>query len=380
MGLLETFNSGQTSVDRLAEKIRNPFETGARVLGRPNDFAGGFVFKEILADGSFGLKVQLLNNQMPMIPFEGIGGEQRIQKDYYPGNAEPTIQVLGPKERDVVIRGKLSDKRLKDQSLYGASSELAEQIDFIRLRGNLLMIQLGEFIRFGYLQKAEFPMKTLAELEYTLTFTIIGARKPQNQNLLEETKLNPYEINQELIDRLAEEQLANQNRSLKVKQSIYNRFSSLFSTYVATPISTLTNFVDSVLTARNDIEDSIARAVGLLAVCRSNMARFHRELGREDYDLTSETVSTQTATVTFLSSAQSNSSEFSRIFAQYQDLLDQLRQTSPSQRHVVKEGDTLQRLAMKYFNDGSLWKEIYDHNELDTTQLTIGDILEIPNL
>src|SRR4051812_9929162 len=100
-------------IDPIAAKIANPFK---KEIGdwRPQDFKGGFTFVEIV-DGVEQTReaVKLIGNQMPVVPFE-FGGSQRITKDYYPGNSEPAVQVLGPKESDVTIHGKLKDKKYRN--------------------------------------------------------------------------------------------------------------------------------------------------------------------------------------------------------------------------------------------------------------------------
>ena len=60
--------------------------------------------------------------------------------------------------------------------------------------------------------------------------------------------------------------------------------------------------------------------------------------------------------------------------------LSQFRELTPLQRHVIKDGDTLQKLAFKYFGNSDNWEEIYDHNNLGDTILIVGNVLEIPRL
>jgi len=55
-----------------------------------------------------------------------------------------------------------------------------------------------------------------------------------------------------------------------------------------------------------------------------------------------------------------------------------IAQSVPKARYVVKSGDTLQKISQKFFGNPDHWNAIYKHNQLTTTVLTAGVILEIP--
>lgn len=46
--------------------------------------------------------------------------------------------------------------------------------------------------------------------------------------------------------------------------------------------------------------------------------------------------------------------------------------------YTVIEGDTLQRIAVKYSGDANNWTKIYEYNHLTDTILSPGDSIEIP--
>ncbi|MFN0071512.1 MAG: LysM peptidoglycan-binding domain-containing protein [Chloroflexota bacterium] len=52
------------------------------------------------------------------------------------------------------------------------------------------------------------------------------------------------------------------------------------------------------------------------------------------------------------------------------------------QSHTVEEGDTLASIAQKYYEDGGLWRKIYDANKdaigADPDSIKIGQALRIP--
>mgnify|MGYP000567788599 CR=1 FL=1 len=165
---------GLTSI--LDRDVDDPKEFGP-------DFRGGFDVIEIIdnvektiADG-YGF--QLLGSFMPQVPFT-FGGSQEIKKDYYPGNSDPVVQVLGPRETDVTIKGRLYAKRFKSVDFREICMEFQRQIDSVRVRGNLLRLVLGDWQRYGYLEEASFDLKRITDIEYTIKFSIVGFTLPKN--------------------------------------------------------------------------------------------------------------------------------------------------------------------------------------------------------
>lgn len=54
--------------------------------------------------------------------------------------------------------------------------------------------------------------------------------------------------------------------------------------------------------------------------------------------------------------------------------------TIPIQRHEVKEGDTLYRIAVKYYGEGKLWEKVREYNKgrVNGDELRVGATLQIP--
>ncbi|MEK7291765.1 MAG: hypothetical protein A2099_00210 [Planctomycetes bacterium GWF2_39_10] len=61
----------------------------------------------------------------------------------------------------------------------------------------------------------------------------------------------------------------------------------------------------------------------------------------------------------------------------------QIEDAKPTaKKHVVQQGDTLYKLAVKYYNDGTKWNKIFDANKKtlkNQKDLSIGQELEIPD-
>lgn len=378
---------GGAILDPIAAKIRNPFSRSVENNSRPPDFPEGFQFVEIV-DGREQTKekVVLLGNMLPQIPFQ-FGGTQRVVKDYYPGNSEPTVQVLGSKESDLTIRGKLKDKRYRDTDLYGVSTEIQKLIDAIRIRGNLLRINLGEWQRYGFLEETIFKMNKLSEIEYELKFSIVGFNVPRNNKFVDESKAVPFSINKELIQEALEFQEEYSSVPESMPASIADLLNDAISD-VATAVNVVTNFVETVVSVSEDIVASGNRAIGLIKNARANISRYKRRVG--SIKLNVDSFSTKYSKAKQFSSLYTNQAHIARsmtalsilsaLLARLQKQFEAIAKTTPRARHRVRQADTLQNISIKYYNTAEHWKKIYDHNKLTSTQLNIGSVLEIPRL
>lgn len=365
--------------------------------GRPRgpDFPEGFSITEyengvpLPASRNFG--VTLIGNFMPMTPFS-FGGTQEIKTDYYAGNSEPVVQVLGPRESDLTIKGRFKTNRLKGkttverENLRAAAQEYQEQCDAIRLRGNLLYLKMGEWYRWGYLKETMFDLTRLSEISYSLTFVIVGFNPPTNCKSLRAPSKDVVQANGDLISNAAA-QLAKMTTFPASMPRTLEEFLNDQIDGVAQAINLVTDFVDSVLADVESIERSANRALGLIKNARSVISKTGRRIGAISLSVASlgagfssaadQTTATFNNTVHFKKIATSFAS-FQLLLAELQKRYAGLISSTPMRRHLVKEGDTLQRLAMQYYKNADLWKKIYDHNKLTTSDLTGVSVLEIP--
>lgn len=365
---------------------------------RPSDFPEGFQIYEIVNNKvPESPTVALIENRMPKAPFE-YGGEQRIVKDYYPGNSEPVMHVLGPKETDIVLSGRFYDKKYRSGvDNYGASYALALVLDGIRLRGNLCKFVMGPWVRYGFLSKTAFPMKRLGDLEYHLTLDISGFNLPRNAYFTD-PKQAPVAISAALFNLTqahtaayvfganlsAEQKLVSAN----APKSIIDELNSAVSD-VATQINKVTGFVDSVFTAGENLLKVANRALGLIKNAQRAISQYKRRLATIQ-----NTFRTLTPLNTPASSvASSHGIVLNHIFAQahsatgmmaglvsVQSNIAAIAKTVPVGRVRVNANDTLQKIAAKQYGNANLWTQIYDHNKLSSTLLVPGQVLELPRI
>lgn len=386
------------ALDTLAATIKNPFNQPVSSTGaRPVDFPGGFVITEYIdglpQDGTGGrpdTSIKLVGNLMPFQPFPW-ESEQRLVKQYYPGNPEPSVQALGPKKGDLVIKGRFKDKRYRDPSYYGVAYLFTRALEAMCDRGNVIRFGMygtaGSWIRFGYLEHVKFDMKKLSDIDYELSFFVIGETQPTNNYFADTDKTSPASINSKLLDA-ASTFAANYSSSPKtMPQSLAGLIDGLTNT-VASQIKHVTDFVSTVLDSAQDVEASAVRALGLIKNARVNLYKYRKQVDSlahsfSSYSSSGNAVGKVTDTyknISHIQNAIHDANGMSAYLAQLQKQFEAISQTLPQARYKVQQGDTLQNIAVKFYGAPDHWDKIYDHNNLRTTALTAGTVLEIPKL
>lgn len=366
----------------IQDKIRNPFQKSVDVPFDGNDFPDGFLIEEILDNGDIGDKIRLFGNQMPKVPFT-FGGAQRVKKEYYSGYSEPTMQVMGGEEDDITINGTFKDKRkdpvTKDKRFKNISTEIQQLLDGIRLRGNLVRIAMGEFERYCILQKTKWDMKMLSNIDYAITFSIIGFNAPKNAQFLEQTREVPFAINKELINQAQMLQESAKLYPTSVPLSIGDAIGQL-TNLVAGVIATVTGFVDQIISTVNDVQKSISRVKGLIKHAQNKLREYKNFIGSIRPFDSNQALTGKYTSSRYYSSLLSSSRALTALLERMKRQINGLSNTLPLARHLTVAGDTLQKISIKFYGFGDNWKKIYDFNRLTTTELTSGKVLEIPRV
>ena len=344
------------------------------VDGRPKSGAEGFGFS-------------LQGNFMPVVPFS-FGGTQEIVKEYYPGNAEPVVQVFGAREEDVTIKGTFKTKKFKDEDLRLAALAYQERVDEVRRRGNLVKIELGTWKRYGYLKECKFDLSRITRIEYSITFDIVGFKLPTNCKFVEDKDDDVQSKNKELIEKAANALALYQNYPSTMPLTI-SEFLDTQIALVASAINNVTDFIDDTLSDAESISRSAHRALGLIKNAQSTLSSTSRRIGALSFSVTSlgsgfsnphKKIIATYESVKHINTVKSGFSSLLLLFAALRERYASIIATVPLKRHLVKDGDTLQRLAITYYNNAEQWKKIYDHNKLVSTQLVEATVLEIPRL
>lgn len=331
-------------------------------------------------------KVVLVGSFMPHIPFE-FGGTQQIVKEYYPGSSEPVVQVMGPREDDTTIKGILKTKRFKDASLKDAAMEYQLLIDAIRIRGNMVRVTLGEWVRYGFIESTKFEMKRISEISYEIKLSIMSRTPPIGWKFAVEEN-DPISANKTVTEAAAAALALQSNVPTTMPKSIIDDINGFISG-VADQVHKVTSFVDSAISDVDQLAKSANRAIGMIKFVRAYISRTNRNLGlivaslktapdvfKSEAQKTGDTI----RNLNYVDSVRGSNYTLAAYLADLQTKFAALSKTVPMFRHRVSQGDSLQKISIKYYNDASHWQTIYDHNKLSSTQLVVGSVLEIPKI
>lgn len=386
---MSVLNSATSQIGSAQNFIKNPFTSDVGTSFRKPDFVKGFLIQEIINGKENGELVTLSGNKLPFQPFV-FGGGQRVKKDYYSGHSEPVMQVLGAEEDDLTISGRFFDKKIRGNNPYAnelkekrlvdnisASTELQQQIDALRIRGNIVKISLGEWVRYAVISKVKFSMKNIADVGYDITFSIIGFNPPKNAKFIIGPREVPFAINKDLI--AMSEGFGQTNIPSTVPRSIADILNDAIST-VSGVLATVTGFVDSIVSVVQDIQKSVQRALGLIKYAQGKLNSYKKLVGAFKPFDPSQALTGRYENAKFYAGTLSLSASITALLEKLKARLKALVDSKPLSRHLVISGDNLQKIAVKYYGSADNWKKIYDFNNLSSTALTIGSTLEIPRL
>lgn len=398
MGLLGL--DPQSALDSIQQRITAPFSRAETKAKRRRDLIAAhnrkdfdaFVITPYDKDGlKTGPIITLDFDAMPHQPFE-FGGEQRLVKEYYPGNSEPTVQVLGSKETEQTVKGRLKAKHIKfntpgerdDFRQYATAMQ--EKMDNIRVAGLLCYFELrgvgGTWYRWGYIERTKFEMKTIADIEYELGLFIVGFNKPEGHIIVKSPQAIPFAASKQLNAKL----LAARNHAFTVPPTMARSAADQLNdalSEVAEAINLVTGFVDTVLGEVDSLKASLERAKGLIKNARTKISSYQRRIGGIDpeggYTKSAGLgISGAYKNAAYLQASQKNMFSLLTLLAAMYASIKAIAATVPLGRHRIQSGDTLQTIAIKWYNDSTKWNIIFDHNHLTTTVLTAGQVLEIP--
>jgi hypothetical protein len=374
MSLVQSFNSNLNSA---TAKVKSPFSSNVQNPLDGPDFPEGMLIEEILSNGQTGERVRLVGNMLPKEKLK-YGGSLRMKKEFYSGYSEPSVQVFGPEESDVTINGKFKDKRY-NRELKGASLEISQLVDAMRIRGNVVRVVLGEWERYALISKTDFELFKISDIDYSITFSIIGFNAPKNAVFLQRNKVYPFAINKELIDAAIGFQDTYSSIPDSVPRSIADLLEGAISS-VASAFAAVTGFIDSIVTTVQDIGKAIERAKGMIKYAQTKILAYKKMVGGfKPFDST-QALTGQYNNAKFYSKSLSAAGGLLALLARLRAQLSSFTGNLPLGRHLVREGDTLQKISVKFFGTSDNWKKIYDFNGLSSTELATGRLLDIPRI
>lgn len=155
--------------------------------------------------------MQLTGRALPYRPLT-FSGTMRADVTYYPGNPEPTVQMLGSSEEETTITGMWKDRFLGDgqehavvsstspipvtnvgvigpllstgmqtsRTVLSKALDVVKVVDDMRRKGQLVRVSWDEFVREGFITKFEQTWDRKQDVAWSITFRFInqGDRVP----------------------------------------------------------------------------------------------------------------------------------------------------------------------------------------------------------
>jgi len=329
-----------------------------------------FTVETDLASGfGFGYEFELSSHDLPRDL--QIATKLRKTVTHYAGTYT-SVQVHGTEMSPMEIEGTFDDSWWGEQ---GRTKNMIDQIERVAQLGEIVRmefegLQLWGTIDFGYTYKTE------ARAEYRLTFEPFWREDPRQKVYI--SFAQPPNDLAELLDA---------------------RLKDTSDFLEDAPFGVDLSFVADIVLAMASARNAVSNVLGLLSSVADYADLIDRQAGLVRRSLFA-TVKTVTSVRNRLAAAGENIVQADagswlrggeyvyegtrRVDTSLEDLVAMLRKflevSRPKRQvtHVVRAGDTLQRLAEQYLGDFSRWTEIADANDLEGTAIVVGSVLIIP--
>ena len=140
-----------------------------------------------------GVTLVLNERFLPYRPIT-IGGKQRAEFTWYPGSPEATVQMLGPEEDSIQLRGFWKDKFYGETSVgYGSTDDyrrgqiagygldrvanvaaLVQAVDAMRRMGRRITLKWSGLLRVGHITGFRQTWHNVHDCEWELDFTVVS--------------------------------------------------------------------------------------------------------------------------------------------------------------------------------------------------------------
>lgn len=142
-----------------------------------------------------GTYLELRERALPYRPLT-ISGKQRAEFTWYPGNPEATVQMLGPDEGAIQLRGYWKDRFIQgtqaatiasaEQLSFGRQggfsvgqgvasiSDLVSTVDAMRRRGRRIKLTWGDLVRVGHITGFTQTWHNVHDCEWEIDFSVVS--------------------------------------------------------------------------------------------------------------------------------------------------------------------------------------------------------------
>lgn len=314
-----------------------------------------------------GDRIELRTDDLPEPPFQLGGSVDETARTYASG--ETSVQVHGIDPEPISLSGVVDETW---NGREGSAQTFVERLNAMAYSGALVRFEWGEHQRWGTFDgTAEVVYED--RVEYQIEFRPHFRRPPEHADTLTFAPAPPDEgAKVEGVIEEAQEPApdgVNQNFAAKIEGALERALDRVtkatqrlrgVASYAELP-------ADLLKSARRTLRAAARTLEGVAEECRTRPTLELSSGGAADF-----------ATGDWQNRTASNAERVRREVLEYIRSIERELSGDQERTHVVARGDTLQRLADKHLGDFSRWTEIADLNDLETTDLEVGQELEIP--
>lgn len=369
----------------------------------------------------------LTQRALPYLPLE-ISGKQRAEFVWYPGSPQATVQMLGPEEGVIVLKGYWKDKFIEgtgaakfyssdvqinlaqfgSPSAVGAAPvpdvvSLVKIVDNMRRMGRRIKLTWDRLQRIGHITSFTQTWQTTHYCEWELEFSVVAQ---------EETSIKATTANRpNLSDAVTQ---ANQNRAnfeeavagpkpytltpLQQLSKTLNDFDNELFKYNAAVSSAAQLVVQGITAGPNAARSLIASSTGLINSCNRligttldvaltevlaisaafaegvSLITGENNTFRED----SLPFGMQLGGASYTRNIKNTALQIRNNNAYWRYTYQQQLQGEAVASVLVKELTDLRDISMQYYGNQNQWQQLMRYNGLKSSQLEAGMLVFVP--
>jgi hypothetical protein len=353
-----------------------------------------FVIRELSGDKR---AIRLVGRALPLESFE-LETTQRVEIEWLPGSPEGTATVLGPTEKPSQLHGEWKDKFLGQPEGSGESlpftlnnSPITVVTDAVNLMdsfvrfGQLLEVTWLDTTRRGFLTTFRKRWKNAHDVEWNMEFAWI--------NRGDNPGPSAFSVNRQLTDSAARlrQQLDDLDDigvpsgfglSLQFLNGIQDLQHSI-EDLINNIEDTVQNFTNQVLTPVRAARGVVATLSGIVEEAKT-MADF---VGNQvsgaingDTPVDDQTYTERFSAAVYQEQVKAWADEMRRIAIDERDNAQDQIVTDVLGVYVARAGEDLRDVSRIFYNTPFEWRRIMVFNDLNTAELTAGQVVLVPKL
>jgi len=381
-----------------------------------DSLAGSYTIREMTGDER---SIVLTDRALPYRPYV-VTGSQRAKMSRYPGSPIGTLQFLGASEDDATVSGFWKDKYIADglgtdfvtgrastaaasgstrsaiatlvsagaSEPIGSVQLLAELVDDVRRKGQLLEVSWLHVVRRGYLRKFTQRWHNEHDLEWEIDFEWISQKEEQNSQLAihapQRDLTTVSETTRNNAALAASAAVPTVTRAFSATQIVVG-FVAALQTQADAIATTLQNYVDATTAPAYSLLGALASLQAVVGAGDS-LAAYTRSIVDSATLLGADTP----AGLDAVSEGQSIGASYSQRQAlgaankarrdAARDRQALLKGVNPDLTSVfyARDNQDLRDASIQFYGTESGWRYLMQYNGLQTSKLSAGQVVLVP--